>query len=119
MIIPSLTHYVYGYRYTPAVANQFSNDLTLIRNNLKENTILVTGEDSLNYSFYQIFEDRYHNIKVMEGTESLLATDVRDDIATLGKIQELVLPDGYQLSKIITSTKSDNSDRIYIYRLNN
>ncbi len=118
MIVPSLLHYVYGYRYTPAVANQFSNDLMLIRSNLAENTILITGEDPLNRSFYEIYEDRYHTIKVEEGTESLLATSISDDIATLGKIQGLVLPDGYELSRIITSTKSDNSDRIYIYRLN-
>ena len=41
MTLPSLNHYAYGYRYTPAVANEFSNDLELVSENVEENNILV------------------------------------------------------------------------------
>ena len=50
MIVPGLLQYVYGYRYNPKVANEFSDKLTVIRNNLTDGT-LVVGE---NYDFYKI-----------------------------------------------------------------
>lgn len=115
MIIPSLNHYVYGYKYTPAVANQFSTDLQLVRNNLKENSILIVDEDSLDHAFFKVYEDRHHAIKLYNSTENIIRTEANDDIATLGKTSSVVLPEGYTLSRIITSPNSDNSDRIYIY----
>ena len=115
MIIPSLNHYIYGYKYTPAVANEFTADLELVRNSLKEDSILIANKDSLNHAFFEVYEDRHHTIQLYESTEELLKTNVRDDIATLGKVENLALPKNYVLSRIITSPNSDNSDRIYIY----
>ena len=114
MLIPSLSHFVYGYKYTPAVANQFSTDLNLVRANLADDTILVATENTLNYNFYSVYEDRHHTISV-QTPEDLLQLKSYHDIATLGPSTDLPLPDHYQLKHIITSPKSDNSDRIYIY----
>ena len=114
MLIPSLNHYIYGYKYTPAVANQFSTDLNLVRANLADDTILVATENTLNYNFYSVYEDRHHTISV-QTPEDLLQLKSYHDIATLGPSTDLPLPDHYQLKHIITSPKSDNSDRIYIY----
>ncbi len=114
MIIPSLNHYVYGYKYTPAVANQFSTDLELVQTNLAEETVLLAPENSLNYAFYEVYEDRHHALTLLTPDE-YTAHPVYADIATLGKLDTLTLPDGYRLKTIITSPKSDNSDRIYIY----
>lgn len=114
MIIPSLNHYIYGYKYTPAVATQFSTDLDLVRDNLTEDTILVTQSGSLNHAFYEVYEDRHHAISLMT-FEDLQKLNVYTNVATLGHAEDLILPDGYRISRIITSPKSDNSDRIYIY----
>ena len=114
MIIPSLNHYIYGYKYTPAVANQFTTDLELVQTHLTEETILLASENSLNYAFYEVYEDRHHSLTLLTPDE-YAARPVYSDIATLGKLDALTLPDGYRLKTIITSPKSDNSDRIYIY----
>ncbi len=116
MIIPSLNHYVYGYKYTPAVATQFSTDLELIDKNLANDTLLITEKDSLDYNFYKIYEDRHHKIKLYSSDEKIpVLTEPELSIATIGKLDDYKLPDGYALKNIVTSPKSDNSDRIYIY----
>ncbi|MBR3594974.1 glycosyltransferase family 39 protein [Candidatus Saccharibacteria bacterium] len=115
MIIPSLNHFVYGYKYTPAVANEFTTDLSLVRDNLRENSILIVPENTLNRAFYEVYEDRHHAIQLQSSTEKLLKLAVRDDIVTLGHVSDIELPNGYGLQRIITSPNSDNSDRIYIY----
>lgn len=112
MIIPSLTHYIYGYRYTPAVANSFSTDLSLVKENL-DKAYLFLDEGTLNDKFYTVYEDRTHKIKVVHDLDFIKTSD-KLDIATIEK-KELTLPEGYSLKEIITSSKSDNSDRIYIY----
>ncbi|MBR2587115.1 glycosyltransferase family 39 protein [Candidatus Saccharibacteria bacterium] len=116
MIVPSLTHYIYGYKYTPAVANNFNSDLSLVKSELKENSILVLPEDSLDMKFYKVFEDRHHAVQIYSPKDELFASaNLREDIATLGKLDEFVLPKNYALSRIVTSPNRDNSDRIYIY----
>lgn len=119
MIIPSLNHYIYGYKYTPAVANQFSSDLALISNKLEPGTSLLVPEDTLDYAFYRIYEDRHHTIKLYGSPEQINILLPGDKVATLGKNEEFATPGGYTLDRIITSPNSDNSDRIYIYSVNN
>ncbi|MBR3233104.1 glycosyltransferase family 39 protein [Candidatus Saccharibacteria bacterium] len=114
MIIPSLNHYVYGYKYTPAVANQFSTDLELVEANLTDEMFLVAPDNSLNYAFYEVYQDRHHSVNLLSATEAQ-HLNAYTDVATLGRLEDLALPEGYHLKSIITSPKSDNSDRIYIY----
>ena len=102
IIVPSLLQYIYGYRYTPNVANQFSSSLEIVRKNLSDD-YLVVGE---NYNFYKILENST-NLKVVDKIDGL------DSFASLGKLD--VPNDNYDISKIITSPMSDNSDIIYIY----
>ena len=108
IIISDLSHYVYGYRYTPAVANNFSTDLSLISKNLPENTYLLLEENSLEFNFFKIYEDKSHKITVVSETPNDY-----NHLATLGEPNEQ-LPTN-SLTAIITSPKTDNSDRIYLY----
>lgn len=119
MIIPSLNHYIYGYKYTPAVANQFSADLTLVSNKLELGTNLLVSENTLDYAFYRVYEDRHHTIKLYSSPEQITNILPGDKIATLGKNENFAMSEGYALTRIITSPNSDNSDRIYIYTVNN
>ena len=102
MIIPGLLQYIYGYRYNPKVANEFSYTLNVIRANLT-NENLVTQE---NTEFYRILE---------ESTDLKITNEVTDaeTIAFLGAPDKV--PKNYQLSRIITSPMRDNSDIIYLY----
>lgn len=109
IIVPSFSQYANGYKYNPNVANNFTEDLGIIKENLHEGTLLIENND-LAYRFYQILE-KSTNIKVKNSIDQI---DQSQSIATLGKTTFNL--EGYGLYRIITSEKSDNSDIIYIYK---
>lgn len=109
IIVSDISHFVFGYRYTPGVANQFNNDLSLIYENLNENDTLVVTTDT-EYNFYNIL-NKTSNIKVTD------QIPINKPFATLGKIDNA--ENSGNLHHIITSPKSDNSARIYIYEAKN
>ena len=115
IIVPNLTYFIYGYRYTPAVANNFNNDLELVIENLDEEITLIAAEDSLDYKFYEIYIDRTHSLNLAPDLSNLRF----GSIATLGAYspENPEILKKLTLKKIITSPKSDNSDRIYIYNI--
>ncbi|MBQ3352427.1 glycosyltransferase family 39 protein [Candidatus Saccharibacteria bacterium] len=111
MIVSSLNHYLFGYRYNPVVANEFNEDLALIYEKVpKDTTILVQG-GTLSYDFYKILEDKT-DYTVTTTVSNIYADAQSQSIATLGKWPTEL---EYGLSRIITSPKSMNSDRIYLY----
>ena len=101
MIIPGLLQYMYGYRYNPNIAPEFSYNLEVIRDNLTDETLLVQE----NYDFYKILE-RSTDIKIVDQVDN-------DRIAFLRKPEKA--PKGYELERIITSPMRENSDIIYVY----
>lgn len=112
MIFSGLAHFIFGYRYTPSVANEFNNDLELV-SALSEDTTLLLNEDSLEYRFYYAYEDRTHAIDLAV----LPPETITGTLATLGKynFEDYSLEFKGKLDRIITSPKSNNSDRIYLY----
>ena len=105
MLIPSLFQYIYGYHYNPSLANKFDDSLTIIRENLTDEALLVQESKS---AFYRIIENS-SDLKVI----TTIPEEKPERIASLGKLENT--PYGYELSRIITSAKSDNSDIIYLY----
>lgn len=114
MIISSLAHYIFGYSYNPIVANQYQDDLTLIYKHVEKGSTILIPAGTLNYDFYHILEEK-GLYKVTSNTPSTKDKDDIPRIATLG-LWPAKLP--YDLSRIITSSKSLNSDRIYLYEDN-
>lgn len=107
IVVSSLSHFVFGYHYTPMVANQFNDDISLVRKNLDAGTVLLIKEGAVEFDFYKILEGQ-------TGITVMGAVPERDDVkvATLGVWdEEIDLP----LRRIVTSQKSQNSDRLYIY----
>ena len=102
MIIPGLLQYIYGYRYNPNIANEFSYTLEVTRENLTDEYFLVSED----YNFYKILEDST-DIKVTDKVEG-------ERLAFLGKPEEV--PKDYKLDRIITSSMRENSDIIYVYQ---
>ena len=104
IILPSLSQYALGYHYNPNVANQFSDDLNIIRRHFTSETLIVPSDQ---LAFYQI----------LTRTTNLTITDtIPTDATTIAILDHATIPPAnYQLSRIITSSKSDNSDRIYLY----
>ena len=108
ILLSSTFHYIFGYRYNPAVANEFQNDLSLIYEHVEPSSTLLVAGGTLEYDFYHILEGHtsYHV------TSNL--SEAGKVITTLGKWNTDLK--GKQLFRIITSPKSTNSDRIYIYK---
>ena len=102
MILPSLLQYIYGYRYNPNVANQFSHNIEIIKSHLKNGSLLVHDK----YDFYKIIEDS-SDLQITDSFET------GNSIAVLGRLEQV--PQEYTLTQIITSPMRDNSDIIYIY----
>ena len=107
ILVSGFSHFVFGYRYNPAVANQFQNDLALIYEHIEPGTTLLIPGGTLEYDFYRILssQDKYLVTSTSEG--------VSGPVATLGKWPTDL---NRQLYRIIPSPKSQNSDRIYIYK---
>ena len=114
MIVTSLMHYVFGYRYNPIVAGQYQDDLTLIYNEVERGTTILISAGTVDYDFYKILEEK-GDFNVTSNTPSTGDKEEIKHIATLG-LWPAKLP--YDLSRIITSSKSTNSDRIYLYEAN-
>ena len=108
ILVSSGTHFVFGYRYNPAVANEFNNDLDLVHQNLEPNTTILTTGGTLEYDFFHILDDQ-GKYKVTSTTSENLTAPV----ASLGKWPTKLK---YSIYRIIPSPKSINSDRIYIYK---
>lgn len=101
IIIPGSLQYIYGYRYNPSIANEFSYDLEAIHENLTDEHLLVTEHQR----FYQILQEST-DITVTDRVEG-------EKLAILGKPEKT--PENYVLSQIITSPMRENSDIIYVY----
>ena len=107
IIFADLSHFIFGYHYAPAVANNFNNDISLISENLESGTVLIMSEDHKDYEFYKLLEKK-RNLTITQELPS------RNDlpIASLG---EPLKEENLELKQIITSPKKLNSARLYIY----
>lgn len=98
-----IDRFVYGYHYAPDTAVNFSKDLKLLP---KDTSELVVSSDEL--AFYQVVANHRQGLSV--GTEPMgerfvSTRDARQEEFT-----------GYEIERIITTTYSQNSDRLYIYK---
>ena len=91
------------WREHPNIADYFSNDLEIIHKNLTDETLLVNNH----YDFYKILEADT-DIKVAEQIEGPVK-----NLAILNNPDNK--PEGYVMTRIITSPREDNSDIIYLY----
>ncbi|MCL1839421.1 glycosyltransferase family 39 protein [Candidatus Saccharibacteria bacterium] len=107
IVISGFIYTVFGYHYSPNVAKQFNNDISLINKDLPFGTTLLVPKDTLEYDFYKILETDGRLT-----VSSVLPDRTSNCIASLGHWGEEV---DLKLTTIITSSKSQNSDRLYIY----
>ena len=108
MIYGGISHFLYGYHYSPMVADQFNDDITLIHDNLPIGSTLYVINHETAYHFYQILADQ----KLLEVSNELPPiTELPASFATLGHADDVPA----DVSRIITSPKASNSDRIYMY----
>ena len=105
IIISSQTHYVFGYHYVPRVADNFNNDLVTIRERVDTNTPILLTKDTKYKDFYRLL-NKYTEYKTIERIDQ----DTTEYVSFGANRTE-----NFKLKEIITSPKSRNSDRLYIY----
>lgn len=108
MIIGGITHFIYGYRYIPMVADEFVDDIALVHAHVSPNTTFYVLNNETAYQFFKILEAEKDYTVTDSFPED--TNEIPTYFATLGR-QDV---EG-TLERIITSPKYDNSDRIYIY----
>ena len=108
IVISGLSHFIYGYHYSPRISENFNNDITLINKHLEPGTVLVIDDAEKNNEFYSLF-GKYNSLTVTLELPQRIETPV----AYLGGPSDET--EALDLKQIITSPKSRNSDRLYIY----
>jgi len=102
LIGSGLDRYLYGYHYDPNTATNFSKDLKLIPEDTER---LVVSKDE--QAFYQVVANHRDNLVVSTEPSGDTFIATRDGNRAF---------DGYEISRIVTTTYSNNSDRLYIYK---
>ena len=108
IIVSGLSHFIFGYHYTPRVAKNFSNDISIIKDNLDAGDVLLVDQNTNYYQFYKLLEN-YNSITVMSEIPE------RNDDVKIASLGSSRADENLELQQIITSPKSRNSDRLYIY----
>ena len=114
MIISDLSHFISGYRYAAPVANQFNSDLSMVLTHAKAGDYLLLDEND-DFSKLLIAANTIKPI-FRDSLNYYITTDVsslpkNSKIYTIGKTNHTQL----ELQKVYTSSKSQNSDRLYLY----
>lgn len=102
-----LSHFIFGYHYSPQVAKNFNDDITLISKNLEKGSVLVVPEGHKDFEFYKLLE-RHNEITVTSELPQRLDLPI-------GYLETPSDSDQLKLKQIITSPKSRNSARLYLY----
>lgn len=107
IVFSGASHFIFGYHYTPIIAQNFNDDIVLIKKNLQEGDTLVLGEETEHAEFFRLFSE-YNRIEVANA----IPEQPQGRIVLLGHTTDSAK---LNLKQIITSRKSTNSDRLYIY----
>ncbi len=108
IISSGLSHFIFGYHYIPRVVNNFNNDLTIVKENISKDTVIILGESHQNNAFFSLLE-KYDNYQTTDKPENAKT----DQIASFSPVYS----EKYALKQIIASPNTRNSDRLYIYSL--
>lgn len=105
LIGSGLDRYIYGYHYAPSTAVNFSRDLRLLP---KDTRNLVVSDKEL--PFYSAVAEHRDALTVTKDVPSNPAT------ITATRAARDKVPANYTIDRIITTTYSNDADRLYIYK---
>ena len=113
MIISNFNFFLSGYTYAPSAVHSFNNDLALIQREAKENDYLLVSKNDPDFHFYNFIAERCNYQAI---TEIPKETPPKQQIlAVKGYPHNKIDTSKYKLKRIVTSSRAENSDRLYIY----
>lgn len=120
MITSDLSHFISGYRYAAPVANQFSHDFIITLTNLKSGDKLLINRDNDSIKPVTELILAANHVKPffrqplgLNLIDSSYAFSAGEEFYSLEKNKDQ--NDTFIVKKIITSSKSQNADRLYLY----
>lgn len=102
LIGSGLDRFIYGYHYDPNTAINFSKDLKLIPKDTK--TLVVASDEVPFYTAVSHYREGLEVAQESSGDEFVATRQAKRDFP------------GYAIDQIITTTYSQNSDRLYVYK---
>lgn len=117
LVISGVDRYFYGYHYDPEAKAVFSRDVTLINTELRRDNvvapIIVASEDDK--TFYEVLARRPVSGSAVPITVSTVFPEAPKQTVLLLKSSG-VTPPGKQPTRIVTSSLTENADRLYVYK---
>ena len=113
LVFSGVGRYMYGYHYDPKTATSFTRDLILFNHHIKGEgeTVIVVSNDEKEFYDAVAKYNKQGTIKVTTDTTSLSKDH---NFAATRKGHEKV--EDRKVSRIITTSHSNESDRFYIYK---
>jgi len=100
LVTSGLARYVYGYHYAPQVAPLFSQDLALLPKDTRE--LVVSDTEKPFYSAIASYRDDISVVSRPTADSFVVTQQARASF------------EGYEVKQIITNSRTDNSNRLYI-----
>jgi hypothetical protein len=112
MFVSGVSRYAYNYTYNPSAASYFSQDLTLVNQQLKNKdrpvtTLIVAANEK---PFYKIAAEHHDNVTVISDRPTT-QTPLTIVSHSAHKSDTFAAPD-----YIVTNSRSTDADRFYIYK---
>lgn len=104
LILSGLARYVYGYHYSPQVAPLFSRDLSLLPEDTEQ--LVVSQSEFAFYSAVSQYRDGLEVVTLPTAAKIVVTRDARSE----GTVD-------YIVTRIITSSRSNDADRLYVMTL--
>ena len=112
IILSNFTFFISGYTYAPVAVHNFNNDLSLIQKELKTNDYILVPAKDQNFDFYNFVAARC-GYRVITDTPH---KSTKHQIAAVQSYPKEDISDkDFKLKRIVTSSRAENSDRLYIY----
>lgn len=110
IVTSNIARYVEGYTHDPAVAQAFSDDLSIIngKTTSQKVTLLPKPEEA---SFYTVVAEYNKNLSLTESWPATPTTQVLIDRTQLSQVPESVMP-----TSILTTGTQRDADRFYLYK---
>lgn len=116
MVLSGVDRFSNGYRYFPDSVSRFNTDLSLVRSELAKRpakTHLIASEDER--PLYEAFA-RHGRHELVVGSEG--ESYETANIIVTREANQSARQDSWQLQRIVTNDRAEESDRLYLYKAN-
>ena len=108
-----IMHYADGYRYTPSVLSHYSQDLDLVRTQAAARGKLMIATTKDERPLYELSTRYTSQLELWTDEPSSEFAAITRSARSKTKI-----PKSWRLEQIVTNDRTDQGDRLYIYKIN-